>query len=179
MAVYRNIKIIHIHIPKTAGLSVQRHFQKQNGGPGEYGDHLFLDEYVKSGAVWPDEAEAFHKIAVVRDPWDRALSAYNYCRQFRPWVSWDDFLEWFVEAGRVAEKGIAWGMARMGTRQSAYFGPDDGVEVVRFERLSERFPDLPHVNRVDGLDEMSDPDRRTIAAAYAGDIERFGYGPGH
>ena len=179
MAVYRNIRTIHIHIPKTAGIALGQWFAQENGDDDANvcsTPHFFLEEYLKSGVVTLDEFDGYSKIAVVRDPWERCLSAYRYAVPFRPWMTWADFLDWFIWAGKAAETGITFGMERLGARQARFFGPDDGVEVVRFERLHERFPGLPVVNKSNGQDTMSEADCRRIRDVYVEDFERFGYG---
>jgi hypothetical protein len=96
-------------------------------------------------------------------------------------MTWEEFLEWYIAvSGTISEKGPTWGMIRLPCRQSRFFGETDDVEVVRFENLRERFPGIPHVNksreRVKWQEWFSDRDYAVVANAYAGDIERFGYG---
>src|ERR1051325_4646004 len=62
-------RCIFIHIPKTAGNSVNRVF-----GVG-WQDHKDLQRYRDE---LPKETfERYFKFAVVRNPWDRLLSDYN------------------------------------------------------------------------------------------------------
>lgn len=61
---------IFVHIPKTAGNSINRVFGV------EWQDHKDLQRYADE--LDPDIFERFFKFAVVRNPWERLLSDYNY-----------------------------------------------------------------------------------------------------
>lgn len=66
-------RCIYVHIPKTGGNSVNRAFGL------EWEDHKDLRRYA---AELPAETFArYLKFAIVRNPWDRLLSDYNYQRK--------------------------------------------------------------------------------------------------
>ncbi len=90
MPVYRNSKLIHIHIPKTGGTAIERFFHKigdmeWNGnslvGHKKTRDrwielqHLTMVEVLERTA---DEFETFHSFAVVRNPYSRLVSTYRW-----------------------------------------------------------------------------------------------------
>ncbi len=93
---------LFVHIPKTAGNSIMRAF-----GVG-WDDHMDLTRYrEKLGA---DVLASAFKFAVVRNPWDRVLSEYNFQRKkaqradtVRLWLHRPDggergFSEWVAHA---------------------------------------------------------------------------------
>jgi hypothetical protein len=162
-------KCIFIHIPKTAGQSVERAFLDDLGlgwstraplllrynenpelGPPRLA-HLTAREYVSKCYVPEDTFKEYYKFSVVRDPWSRTVSLYKYMRYFVPFRRfildilprrlWNDEY-WFV-------------------RPQVEFLQDDAAQtlvddVLRFENLKNDFDrvrkmlglagELPRVN---------------------------------
>ena len=113
MPVYHNHKLIHIHIPKTAGTAIESFFhrigdmqwspeswvgqEKMNGRWYEY-QHLSLTELrTQSDSTFP----GFKSFAVVRDPYTRLISDFAWRQQIKSnypssptqfFDSFDDFL---------------------------------------------------------------------------------------
>src|SRR5438045_929170 len=90
-------RCIFVHIPKTAGNSVNRVF-----GIG-WEDHKDLQRFAAE--LEPAVFGSYFKFAIIRNPWDRILSDYNYQLKksrerdsklglFRPDGSPRDFAEW-------------------------------------------------------------------------------------
>jgi len=65
-------KSIFIHVPKAAGTSIARAIYGMNVG------HRKAKDYYK---VSSREFNAHFSFAFVRNPWDRAVSAYNFAKQ--------------------------------------------------------------------------------------------------
>jgi hypothetical protein len=64
-------KLIFIHIPKNAGTAITNAFNMS-----DIGHHLPI--YYKQ--KYPKEWVTFKKFAVVRNPWDRVVSNYEYAK---------------------------------------------------------------------------------------------------
>jgi hypothetical protein len=103
-------KAVFIHVPKTAGQSVEQAFLRDLGldwaeraplllrsnddaskGPPRLA-HLTAGDYVALGHMTASEWSEFHRFSVVRDPFSRAVSLYRHRGPnmgFRDWVmSW-------------------------------------------------------------------------------------------
>lgn len=65
-------KMVFVHIPKTGGTSIA------NGLFGKFSGHAYLYEYYLSNKKF---ANSFYKICVVRNPFDRLVSAYSHLSQ--------------------------------------------------------------------------------------------------
>lgn len=63
-------QFIFVHIPKTAGKSVQRFF----GAP--WHPHKDLSRYAAE--LEPAIFDRYYKFTIIRNPWDRILSDYNF-----------------------------------------------------------------------------------------------------
>lgn len=81
MPISHKYKCIFVHIPKNAGTSIINEFQMKDGG--HYTWHQIKRNY-------PKEWETYFKFTVVRNPYDRFVSGYNYARMERSyWHSAD------------------------------------------------------------------------------------------
>jgi hypothetical protein len=63
-------KIIFIHIPKNAGTAFMDSLGIEKTG------HRLAQYYTKFPKKWKN----YQKIAIIRNPWDRVVSNYNYAR---------------------------------------------------------------------------------------------------
>ena len=193
---------IFVHIPKTAGNSVNRVF-----GIG-WQDHKDLQRYRDE--LPAEDFARYFKFAIVRNPWDRLFSDYNYQLKksrekdsklflFTPNGSKRNFAEW-VEVALAAPdfyEPQRWGGAvsshiHRWSPQADWISVDGRPAVdfiAHLERLSDDFPvicerlgvppvRLPHRNRRLHLHYSHYYDAATrsiVAAYYARDIELFGY----
>ena len=89
-------KCIFVHIPKTAGQSIEHVFLRRLGltwetraplllrpnnnpklGPPALA-HLTASEYITCGHVTPEQFDSYFKFSFVRNPWARIVSEYKY-----------------------------------------------------------------------------------------------------
>jgi hypothetical protein len=64
-------KLIFIHIPKNAGTAITTSLEMNDVGHHKW-------EYYKN--KYPEKWATYTKIAVLRNPWDRVVSNYEYAR---------------------------------------------------------------------------------------------------
>lgn len=99
----REFNCIFVHVPKTAGRSVEMFFLQRLGMDRENDadrqkllitdnpdpdrsteklTHLSAAEYVQCGHLTPEEFAGFYKFSFVRNPWARLVSEYRYRNYF-------------------------------------------------------------------------------------------------
>ena len=85
MVICHNKKCIFIHIPKTAGTSIEQFIKDNDRNPiillgvrNGRSMHHFSALEIKS--IFPDLFKKYYKFSVVRNPYDRLLSEYYWCK---------------------------------------------------------------------------------------------------
>jgi hypothetical protein len=182
------------HVPRTAGLSIVRTV---------YGDtvwcHFTLEQFMK--AADDDVKTRSPRFAVVRNPWDRAVSAYHFARQggvpdganmgrahrYRgeDFETFDTFVRRYLAVHNV------WKLDGVFRPQTYYVGRDDRYpldHIGQFDRLPDterwlsqalgRSIQLQRSNATDREEYQSyysAVTRDIVAEAYRADIERFGF----
>ena len=125
-----------IHIPKTGGVSISRWLTANANGSyllekshgGKHADQKRIARYLKQKDV-----DMGYTFCVVRNPWDRLVSAYHYYRRLKKMdVSFERFIhgEW-----KSSNKSNQWGCAEK--QMHSYFYDIDCV--LRFESLNDDF----------------------------------------
>jgi len=89
-------QVIFIHIPRTAGTSIELWFQchyptTQRSGPRRWKRdsaftttrHMSTVSLLRSKCITREWWDSSFKFAIVRNPWDRLVSLYEYLRGFR------------------------------------------------------------------------------------------------
>ena len=107
---------IFVHIPKAAGISIVRSLFPETAGSGYLGPgHASMTDY----RLWlrPAELADFFKFTFVRNPWDRAYSAYRFLKKGgmnprdRAWArsnlagypDFDSFVKGWMRPGKVLD----------------------------------------------------------------------------
>jgi|LULO01.1.fsa_nt_gb hypothetical protein len=196
-------KCIFVHLIKTAGESInaalgmkKKHYHvsevnfakagshKPGGGIGCH--YTNDDEYH----LWQVQKRWSHyfKFSVVRNPWDRFVSEYNYNRRNKYWskrgLKQPTFREIVLQTDfhndYWKKSQCTW------LRHNGKIAVD---KVMKFENIANEMKqqfgvDLPHVNKSNHAqyaknkhysDYYDDHTKYVIAQAYADDIEEFGY----
>lgn len=206
MPISHKLKAIFIHIPKNAGSSIERTldiWDKKNTPDNEklYGiinyktvlQHLTAKELKLrvSRNIWRN----YFKFAVVRNPWSRAVSEYNWYLRFGPLVT---FHEWVGSLRHRLKINSTINIDEIGhnIEQHKFIYDVRGKllvdKVIRFENLKDEFKTICEKNSWD-LNLIHDENTKTssnkndwrnfydvetakeIAEIYKVDIQTFGY----
>jgi len=191
-------KFIFIHIPKTAGTSIEQALRDETCRllPDEWDharvshtplNHLTLQELVDYGALTPVQLRSYFKFCFVRNPWDRLVSEI-FCPWMSPWFKDLAVEQRIRRACELAATPI--GIANH-LRPQHDFVVADGLQmdfIGRFEHLEADFAQicrllgidasLPHLNKSAHrrYQEYYDAETRALAAAaYQRDTDAFHY----
>lgn len=200
----RKFNTIFIHIPKTGGQSVEMVYLREHGltwkkraplllranndpekGPRRLA-HLFARQYVELGYATEEEFSSFFKFAVVRHPYDRFISYYNY-RDEKPGDTPERVLHVLPHR--------PWPRHFMAP-QAEYVTDKDGKllvdQIVKFENLQEELAPifertfgkaaaLEHINKSQTKrltrDGLTPTLREKLHKYYEADFARFSYPP--
>ena len=192
--IYHSLRAIFVHVPKTAGMSIEERLRGIENG--HVLGHTSAMDFRKS---FPKEFAAYFKFAIVRDPLDRFISAYSFLKHGSP--EKDPNVRIVQECGTMdrfarkitARPGILSNIVHMIPQHQFICDPQGGIlvdSVFRYEdlenawreicrRLGIRADPLPKVNasRRVSRDEVTDAVLFVVRQAYARDFELFGYAP--
>lgn len=189
---FDDTRSLFIHIPKCAGVSVCRALYGNLAG-----GHTPLDRYLE--AFEPRLIERYFKFTIVRNPWDRLVSAYFFLkaggfgdrdaqwfdRELSAYADFDDFVKRWLNRANI------WKWHHFKPQQ--HFMEDkrrkiDLDFIGLFENLAEDFAHIAHRVGVsatlqstnpsrhrDYRNYYSDETREMVAAVYAEDIALLGY----
>jgi hypothetical protein len=206
---------VFVHIPKTGGQSIETVFLRDLGlgwrdrdalllrhnadpavGPEKLA-HLYADEYVRLGHMQAAQFDAYTKFAVVRHPYDRAVSEYRYRLAARARrsargqaLSFDAFMTRHYGDDYTD-------LSRHMAPQVRYVHDQNGVclvdHVLRFETLSQDIAPLierifgeerrlPVRNRTKavtgfGVDHLTCAQKDALFTRFEADFSAFGYLP--
>lgn len=165
----RDFKTIFVHIPKTAGTSVEAAFGKIQMEQ-KYFKEFGIGKHFSASKIKednPDIFEEYYKWTIVRNPWERDLSMYNMMSKgikFRH-MNFKEFLK-KVTVPNVGKLKISHKTNKelnLFSDQRSFFLDDDGSilmnKIVRYENLeiewknickkiSKRYEPLPHLRKI-------------------------------
>jgi len=188
-------KLIFIHIPKNAGTAITNTLNMSDIG------HHMPEYYIKK---YPNEWKDYKKFAVVRNPWDRVVSNYEYAKleesywhsrkNNRPYSKHVDYTllhnKTFVDCINILTSNRN-NLRHQGWRnQSTYLKLGnsfiDDIEIVKFENLQEELKNkinidinIPTINSSNHNDYSSyytdDSLSDGVRKVYIEDVEKFKY----
>jgi len=198
-------KTIFIHIPKTAGESMEMKLGMYgaNGIPLQrlWGihrqnvlQHLTANQ-IYCSYLTPDIFNSYFKFSFVRNPWDKAVSEYHWYLRFGEHM---EFNEWVKTLPIRTQESSHRHILEVGHNIPQYkFIYNDNYQLLvnfigRFENLEEDFKfvcnsigikdfSLPHTNSTAAIQRKhystyyNDESKKTIATLYCKDIELFNY----
>ena len=206
LVISHRYKCIFIHIPRSGGSSIEdviwsagerteanlwmgfirpMHNKYQTGGL----QHL-LARQVRD-EVGRETFAQYFKFTFVRNPWDKAVSQFNYTMQTRPdlrqfagiseHASFEEYLNRTREVPHIQwEPQVTFLYDQNGELLLDLIGRFEAFDAdarAVFNRLGINVPAIPHVNRAmrPAKPVYSNEARDLIAEHYADDIKTFGY----
>jgi len=192
--IYHHLKTIFVHVPKTAGTSIEKHLRQTD--KDVVGGHTTALAYRRK---FPEEFASYFKFTVVRDPVDRFISAYSYLKQMavhsalnNQIVHDSESMDHFAQKAKASPELIA-NIVHLMPQNQFVCGQNSEIlvdSVFRFENLEDAWreicvragipPDpLAKLNpsRRVAKEEVTEEVLSLVRSAYAQDFEIFGYPP--
>jgi hypothetical protein len=195
-----NKKIIFLHIPKTAGTSVETAFRTRVGGNIIMGGKQTPWDYHTSVRSYEEKLPDFDKYFVftfVRNPWDRLYSWFAMLMNNQKITITDDkFHKWILEDCHSMSSAFPKGAGKMCAQkipQLEYMKDSEGKNRVDFigklEDIGKDFPKvciqmginshrLPHLKRgrhKPYRQAYNEETKQFVQRHHKSDIEAFGY----
>jgi|APGre2960657423_1045063.scaffolds.fasta_scaffold43219_3 hypothetical protein len=184
MPTFNSDNITFIHIPKTAGVSINRYLRLQNEITYISNAHAFSSEIENPAPI---------TFTVVRNPWDRVVSMYVFIKLHIPQIIFiqlytpvlipKDFNDFVLNIMKISN----FGGKKISTPQVRWIEP--GVtHLLRFENLEKDFKTIQDIfqcyeplgmlNKIEHdhyRTYYNDETQQVIAEMFKEDIEAFGY----
>lgn len=191
MPVYDEYKLAFIHIPKTAGSSIEFALGKsrfyateRNYKFGVCPQHYYASELLSQCP----EIESYRRFTVVRNPYDRLVSAYLYNSKLY-WTNglgFDEFVKKALSLDHRSRRFIFDGHL---DAQSSYLDTTLSFSIFKYERLpsllqylhkvTNRTLKFPHLNKSDRQSAayyfQNDFTVETVRNFYSEDFKLFDY----
>lgn len=202
MPISETYEAIFIHIPKNAGESIEKTLGMYEGPPEKtyWGvvDHTVVLQHLSANALKQrlnddDRWDSYHKFAVVRNPWSKAVSEYQWYLNYGPKIS---FNSWVVSLANRIKINSSINVLEIGHNlpQSDYIYDGNRLlidSVLKFENIADEFRSLCSKQnwdvqlkytkdtaskwKLDFRDIYDEQSVEIISNIYQEDINRFGY----
>ena len=174
---------ILLHIPKCAGTSILTALKLDvwNGDPNYnplYDVKIHYNDYQQTHIPAKDIEIQKPKIAFVRNPWDRTVSRYWYCRKrYNITESFEDFV-----INKIVKSDYDWGPPSWRCQsdwideQTTFYKIENGIEPILLKEFDVDIK-LPKINNMN-IDNYKIREKflyDLIADYYKEDIARFDY----
>lgn len=203
MPISHDLKTIFIHIPKNAGESIERSLGMYGGNLQQnfFGvvnnrhvlQHLTANE-LRSRRQFSEIWHEYFKFAVVRNPWSKAVSEYNWYLRYGPIIPFYEWINSLENRIKINNSIHTWEVGHnIEQFKFIYDNKDDLIidKIIRFENLDSSFTSLCSEKHWDvelikasttasNIDipfyEYYDEESALkISKIYARDIQKFGY----
>ena len=182
MPMSRRHKIIFIHIPRTAGESIEKCLDIYGGNPNETfwgvtdGQEVLQHKSAEELKSKLNDDTLWHgsfKFSVVRNPWSKSVSEYHWYLRYGPYCTfktWASSLRDRIQLNRVIN------IAEVGhnlPQHSFLFDKDEGLlvdKVLKFEHLEAEFGELL---RQRNIKAVLGNDGRTASGGISGDFRTY------
>jgi hypothetical protein len=186
--------VTFIHVPKTAGTSITEWFRLMCVyPPNGYTMRRFCDtkEHWGVNEVMREVSDLGYTFAVVRNPWDYAVSLYSHLTQKMPvvykefeWLKDVSFNDWILNIDIYPNTFIS--PYTLSSNQCSWI--DNTVDVLKYESLEEDFKRVQQVvgntlplpiknisQRTHYVDYYTEESKKRVSEIFAEDIDRFKY----
>jgi len=172
-------KLIFIHIPKCAGMSISSHFHSERIRQPR--KHASIKEIKDE---FPLEYKTYRKFAIVRNPYDRMVSYFFYLKESNNYYVKDiDFKQWLNYLVGIKSKNIDNYELRKTFPQCSWI--DNTVNVLKFENLEEeisvflkkeiKLPKINKSNHKNFLTYYNEESLNNVYNIFQKDFKKFNY----
>ena len=203
MPVSHELKTIFIHIPKNAGESIERTLGMYGGNPAQtfwgvieerYVLQHFLANEMRMHPLLTSVWDQYFKFAVIRNPWSKAVSEYNWYLRYGPMIPFYEWVNSLENRLKINNCIHTWEIGH-NVEQHKFVYDEHGRLIVdkllRFENIRNEFSELctekqwnlklikasttASNNNVPFYEYYDEASALKISRIYAEDINRFGY----
>lgn len=181
-------KLIFVHVPRTGGSSIEISFNiglqtlERNNTIGSFHDKHWRASAYKTAN--PRQWDLFFKFSLVRNPWDRVISLYEWLKMHKthPQRTTDSFKDWLlsITPNCNSYKTQSWYL----NETMDFVGRYENLHKDWPYLVSNAFPldapaaPLPHINKTQRHGVYHDAETIDfVGNYYRDDIDSYGYEP--